>query len=68
MKNWRVQSDHLGRFDELVVGEHVHLEMMTDRDLWMRVGDHVININIKTGKAMHEIDPPYVDPKKRRRK
>lgn len=62
---WRVKSDDRGGFDELCVGEHVHLEMMDRHLLWMQVGEHVININTKTGEATHYVDAP---PKKARRR
>jgi hypothetical protein len=42
---WRVQSNHEGGFDELVVSANVkgdaliHAEMMNDRDIFVSVGE-----------------------------
>jgi hypothetical protein len=46
---WRVQSGPEGVFDELVISPHVHLEMMDKRVLWIRLGDKMTTIDLKTG-------------------
>lgn len=65
-KSWRVQSDADGGFDELVLGEHVHLEMMSEEHLWARIGDHVININITSGTGTHRVELPEQSTTRRR--
>jgi len=45
MKGWRVQSTDDGDFDEIVVGTWLHIERMSDKEIWYRIGDrtgHVI--------------------------
>jgi hypothetical protein len=46
----RVQLRQPDGFDELVLGEHVHLEMMGGTTLWMCVGGRHTTINLRTGK------------------
>lgn len=48
-RRWRVQSDPDGAFDELVIAGHVHLEMMDRHVLWIRLGDRMTTIDLRTG-------------------
>lgn len=42
---WRVNADDReGAFDEIVVGRWLHIERMTDRHYWMRVGDREFDV------------------------
>lgn len=43
-KTWRVRSDHRGSFDELVVGNVLHLEMMDDKLASLFVGERMFSI------------------------
>jgi len=57
LRTWRVQSDdakhemHFAdgdgvEFDELVVGKHLHVEVMDRDHIWMAVGDASISLHI----------------------
>ena len=52
-------SDRI-EFDELFLGGFLHIEQMSDRQYWIRVGDHVLDVTIpakgKT-KVYHRIEP-----------
>jgi hypothetical protein len=51
-RNWRVKSDDVGEFDELVVAHWLHLERMNKRTWCMQLGDRVFDITIaKDGKV-----------------
>ncbi len=43
---WRVQGDHAGRFDEIVVGHFLHAEMMHDGACWIQVCGHCFWVKI----------------------
>jgi hypothetical protein len=38
-------------FDELVIDDWFHLEQMDDNQWWMRIGDAMVNVRVKDGKA-----------------
>lgn len=61
MRPWRVQGvrvqlDKLeaeklfGAFDEIVVGEWLHVEAMSERSAWVRVGERVFDVFVEQGK------------------
>ncbi len=43
---WRMQTDDLDHFDELVVGQWFHIERMDSRVWWMRIGEQDFMIGI----------------------
>ena len=45
-----VSLQNQGDFDELVVGTWFHLEQMSGRQWWMRVGDVTFGIHLPKGK------------------
>lgn len=58
VRDWRhpdqevhhLQGDGSSWFDELVVGDWLHIEWMQGRNWWMRLGDARISITIPEGK------------------
>jgi len=40
-KRWRVQSDDRGEFDEIVVGDWLHVERLDTNHYYVRIGERV---------------------------
>lgn len=50
-KQWRLNTGPGAGFDELSLAKGlVHLEMMTTTWLWMKVGNQMCSINLRTGE------------------
>ena len=63
--SWRVvamregtplELQHDGSFDELVVGEWLHVENMDDGSWWMRVGDARLMIAVVNGEVTVDVE------------
>ena len=51
-----------GLFDELVLGQWLHLEQMTDDTWWMRVGDARVDVKVlPDGRAQVSIERDVYD-------
>jgi hypothetical protein len=54
-----LQRDHKGKknfyFDELVIDQWFHLEMMDENSYWMRVGEYRIDIKFIDGSDKPEV-------------
>ena len=44
---WRATPDSTGDFDELVVSDWFHLERMSERVWWVRIGQRSFNLLIR---------------------
>lgn len=42
----RFAAENLGGFDELVVDDWLHIEQMSDREWWIRIGDRVLWVKV----------------------
>lgn len=52
---YHLESDGRTWFDELVVGDWLHIEWMSGRRWWMQLGDAMINVTIPKGQ------PPVIE-------
>ncbi len=56
----RVSIENAGEFDEVVLGDWLHVEQMDTTHYWIRLGDADINVTIdpRTGRAKRiTLDP-----------
>ncbi len=61
-----VTIENAGEFDEVVLGDWLHVEQMSTTHYWMRLGDADINVTIdrRTGRAKRiTLDPGWQDGK-----
>lgn len=51
----KVELENAGVFDELVLGDWLHVEQMDDSQWWLRVGDARLTVTLKPG-ALPTVD------------